>query len=181
MDDAWLIKGAGDRVLRLTRLAHGGRAGETISPVLTVREVCRRLRKSRRQVYRYVSMGRLTPCARILGQWLFAPGTVTPFVCRGVPGRLKPLFWDVPLSSLAIDRHRDFILARVLEFGDREAVRWVLRTYPRPLLTVFLRGRGADLLTRRAWHFWTSQVGVRGHRRAGSSWRRRGRHWGGLS
>ncbi len=175
-----MLAGAGDRLLRLVRLTAKGRRGETVSPVLTVREVCRRLRKSRRQVYRYVQDGVLQPCARILGQWLFPAEAVVRFTSRGVPALLKPIFWDVALSGVNPDRHRDFILARVLEYGDRAAVHWAFQHYSRAEVAAFLKGRGADLLSDRAWSFWGFLLRVDRHHRPARSWRRPGRHWGGL-
>lgn len=177
--DRWLLAGEGAQVLRLTRLVGTGRR-DTVSPVLTVREVCRRLHKSRRQVYRYLTIGRLTPCARILGQWLFPASAVAQFGQHRVPGVLKPLFWDVRLSHLDTVRHRDFILGRVLEYGDRDAVRWALHMYPKIQVAAFLKGRGGDVLSRRTWHFWVAQMGLNTHMRAGRAWRRGGRQWGGF-
>jgi hypothetical protein len=180
MNTEWILHGAGDRVLRLTVPSSGGRHVQTASPVLTVGDVCRRLRKSQRQVYRYLRAGRLVPRVRVLGQWLFAPTDVEQCARRGVPGALRPFFWDVRLADLSLDQHRDFILARLLEWGDRAAVRWMLRQYPRKAVADFLLGRGAELLSKRAWHFWTTQLGVRTRRGTPSSWRSRGRRWGGL-
>ncbi len=180
MKDRWILTGSGEQVLRLDRLRTGGRPGETVSPVLTVQEICRRLRKSRRQVYRYLKAGTLQPCARILGQWLFAPEEADRFRKRIVPPSFRWLFWDVQLSGLATDRYRDFILTRVLEFGDRTAVGWALRRYPKEEVVAFLRSRGAEVLSQRAWHFWTSQFGVKSGKRTVPRWRRHGRHWGGF-
>ena len=181
MKDGWILEGVGERPLRLKRLGGGGRAGETIAPLLTVQEVCRRLKKSRRQVYRYLRAGRLTACARILGQWLFDPRALERWEEKSLPPSFRRFFWDTPLSGLSVDAHRDFILGRLLERGDREALRWAVRTYPRVSLEEFLRGRGRDLLSRRSWNFWTLVLGLdrRGHPRR--SWRRAGRRWGGIS
>ena len=180
MKDGWTLSGVGRQVLRLTTVsAHGGRRS-AISPVLTVADVCRRLRKSRRQVYRYLSAGRLRPCAQVLGQWLFAKAEIDRCAKTHVPSALWRFFWDVRLASLSVDRHRDFILARLLAFGDRQALRWAFRTYPRQQAARFLATRGADVLDRRTWQFWASQLGVRRRRSRTSSWRSRGRAWGGL-
>lgn len=146
----------------------------------TVKEVCQRLRKSRRQVYRYLRMGRLRPCAQVLGQWLFAPADIARWTTQGLPKRLRVFFWDVSFSSLSSREHRDFILGRLLELGDREAIRWVFRTYPRPALVAFLKGRGTDVLSRRNWHFWSSQLGIDRKGLRASSWRHAGRSWGGI-
>lgn len=180
MESDWTLEGRGECALRLTRHRVRGAAPETVSPVLTVIDVSRRLRKSRRQVYRYLRAGRLTPCARVLGQWLFAPADVARMTRSRPPAAVRPFFWDVPLSSLDPDRHRDVILARLLEFGDQRALAWAFRRYPRKLVAAFLKGRGAELLSRRSWAFWASLFGARGRRAASKSWRVRGRHWGGL-
>ena len=180
MKQYWNLTGVDSRILRLTTQQAPGRQATIASPVLTVGDVCRRLRKSRRQVYRYIVTERLTPCARVLGQWLFASPEVDRCVERRVPRALRRFFWDVQLDSLSVDRHRAFILARLLEFGDWEALEWVVRTYPRDLLVNFLKGRGADLLSRRAWHFWALHLGLGAAVRRSSSWRFRGRGWGGL-
>lgn len=180
MEGHWTLTGAGDRLLRFTRSRDRGGAAEPAEPLLTVREVCRRLRRSRRQVYRYLRDGRLQACARILGQWLFAEADVALFGRQPVPRRFAPLFWDVRLAQVDARRHRDFILGRVLEDGERDAVRWAFRTYPRAQVAAFLTGRGADLLSRRTWHFWAVQMGVDPRQPAGRPWRRRGRQWGGF-
>ena len=180
MNDWWTLTGRGDRLLQLRCRRPDGRTEATVSPVLTVAEVCRRLRKSRRQVYRYLTAERLRPRAQILGQWLFDQAEVHRFARRGLPAFLRPLFWDVPLSSLDVDRHEELILGRLLEFGDRQAIGWVSRTYPRDRLAAFVRGRGQELLTRRAWGFWASLLGVPPRESRKARWRHRGRHWGGV-
>lgn len=180
-NEPWALSGEGERLIRLVRGQAGGRTTETVSPVLTVRQVCQRLHKSRRQLYRYLRDGRLKACARVLGQWLFAQADVDDCAHPRLPSLLRPWFWDVPLASLAPDRHEAFILGRVLEFGDQQAVRWLLRTYPRPRIRAFLKGRGADVLSRRTWHFWALFFGRRSRARPTPSWRAQGHQWGGWS
>lgn len=177
---SWVLSGVGGRLQRLTvRRARGGTA-TIVSPVCTVAEVCQRLRKSQRQVYRYLDAGRLEPRGKILGQWLFATGDVDALARRTVPTAFRRFFWDVQLSTLSVDRHQDFILARLLEFGDRRAIQWLLRTYARRLLIRFLRGRGGAVLPKRVWQFWALQLGLGARARRPRSWRSSGRHWGGL-
>ncbi len=38
---------------------------------------------------------------------------------------LARLFWDVEFTSLNWDRHRDFIIQRVLSHGDLNALHWL--------------------------------------------------------
>ncbi len=180
MENGWILEGEGERPLRLRRLGAGGRPRETIAPLLTVQDICRRLRKSQRQVYRYLQAGRLTACARILGQWLFDPRALEGFEAATLPRTLRRFFWDAPLSGLSAQTHRDFILGRLLERGDREAARWVLHTYPRASLQEFLRGRGREVLSRRAWRFWALLLDLSARGYPVPRRRELGRRWGGV-
>ena len=181
MNETWVLSGVGDRALQLKLQRIGDQKEQVVQPVLTTRDVCARLHKSRRQLYRYLRTGRLRPCARVWGQWLFAKLDVDRFTQTGVPMNLRRFFWDVRLSTLSAEGHRDFILSRILEYGDRDASKWARRTYPRAELVAFLLGRGADILSKRAWHFWAVQLGVKPTQRRKESWRARGRVLGGVS
>ncbi|MBI3332624.1 MAG: helix-turn-helix domain-containing protein [Candidatus Omnitrophica bacterium] len=180
VDIAWTLSGVGERPSRLVRAGRPGRPAVAIHPVLTVQEVCRRLRRSRRQVYRYLKGGRLRPCAQVLGQWLFSMEEVRRFRGDRLPAFLKPFFWDTRLADLSLERNRDFVLARLLESGDRRALRWVFKAYRREELRSFLEGRGAEVLSERTRHFWLLLLGEEASVRSRPSWRRRGRRWGGI-
>ena len=157
-----------------------GRPARTVSQPLTIQEACRLLGKSQRQVYRYLKADRLRPCARILGQWLFSLEEVERFRKSAVPAFLKGFFWDARLSDLSVEHHRDFILGRLLETGNREALRWLFRTYSRDSILDFLGRRGTDLLSQKSWHFWALQLGKERSPLSNKSWRSRGRRWGGV-
>lgn len=179
MDNRWVLKGEGERIRELAVFLEG-RSARTILRPLTVQEVCRLLGKSQRQVYRYLKAGRLRPCARILGQWLFSPEEVGRFRESGIPASLKAFFWDARLSDLSVEHHRDFILARLLETGDRKALQWLFKTYPRDAILDFLSRRGTDLLSQKSWHFWALQFGKEPKALSSKSWRSGGRRWGGV-
>jgi len=180
MTPVYIFTVRGTHVLEVARRLPDGRIADVRTDVLTTAQACRRLGKSRRQVYRYLKTGRLVPCGCLLGQWLFAREALEGVARTELPRRLRRFFWDAALSSLSADRHTDFILARLLEFGDRRALGWVFRTYPASRVTEFLQGRGRELLNRRTWRFWAAQLGLTrtGSRKA--SWRARGRRWGGV-
>ncbi len=173
--------GEGERPSALLRPRGSGQPPKVIRPILTAEDVCRLLRRSKRQVYRYLKAGRLQPCARILGQWLFSAEEVRRFQRDRIPSFLKPFFWDARMADLSSEHHRDFILARVLESGDRKAVRWALRTYPKQTVLSFLKDRGKAALSERAQNFWLSVLGEALPRRDRPDWRRQGRRWGGIS
>ena len=181
MNKRWVLEGTGEHLLRLRRLGSGGHPEETIAPLLTVQDVCRRLRKSRRQVYRYLRAGRLSACARILGQWLFDPRALDRLRRASLPPAFRRFFWDTPLSSLSVETHRDFILGRLLEWGDRQALRWVFRTYPKASLKEFLRRRGVEILSKKNWRFYALLLGLDPNLQSRRRWRHAGRRWGGIS
>lgn len=180
MKTEWILEGIGQEACCLTFPAKGRAPAKTVRPVLTGKEVCRRLGKSRRQVYRYLKTGRLRPCARILDQWLFDLEEIVRFQAGGVPSRLRTFFWDVPVGDLSPVHHRDFILARLLEFGDREAIQWLFRTYSKDEIVRFLKERGAYQLSKRSWGFWADLFGVAAASPKRALWHRGGRRWGGV-
>ncbi len=48
---------------------------------------------------------------------------------RAVPEEFFHLFWDVDLSKLDLDRHESFIIERVLNMGDQQALAWLRRNF----------------------------------------------------
>ncbi|MGH9522667.1 MAG: DUF6922 domain-containing protein [Terriglobales bacterium] len=46
-----------------------------------------------------------------------------------IPQELRPFFWDVDSDTLDLREHRDYVIARILEFGDDAAVLWMNQTY----------------------------------------------------
>ncbi|UCD83513.1 MAG: hypothetical protein JSU92_09420 [Deltaproteobacteria bacterium] len=68
------------------------------------------------------------------------------------PEYLNNLLWDVRKETVDINRHSQFVIRRVLDFGDVAAVNWLRRTYPDNLLKQVIKtGRG---LTRKTIVFW---------------------------
>jgi hypothetical protein len=53
---------------------------------------------------------------------------------RRLPRRLWHLFWDSHPAGLDPRRHPEYVAARVLEYGDRRALAWLVRTYPPAVL-----------------------------------------------
>ncbi len=70
------------------------------------------------------------------------------------PGCLKHCFWDVRFEELDCRRRSRFVIERVLEYGGREAVRWMLSAYPREEIVETLSRSGH--LSPRSANFWAS-------------------------
>lgn len=71
-----------------------------------------------------------------------------------VPPDLGPLFWDCDLTALDVERHREQILERVLQDGNLDAVRWMLRTYGDDAVSRFILEQGSRRLDPKILSFW---------------------------
>ena len=49
--------------------------------------------------------------------------------CNALPKALHRYSWDVDAKRLNIHKYRQFVIERILEFGDERAIRWVRRTF----------------------------------------------------
>jgi hypothetical protein len=71
-----------------------------------------------------------------------------------MPEFLRPFFWDVDFDELSWEQYQDFIVRRVLQSGNWEAVCWLRGTMgDQNLRAWLLRQRGARLDPRRL-RFW---------------------------
>lgn len=46
-----------------------------------------------------------------------------------VPARFKPYFWDVDFDSLSLSENPDFVLKRLLDLGDIDALKWIKENF----------------------------------------------------
>jgi len=78
-----------------------------------------------------------------------------------LPAKLHWLFWNVEVSKLDVERDAVAILARVLERGRMEDVRWLIRKYGLPRIERFFRAGGHPEISRRTRLFWRAALKVR--------------------
>ena len=64
----------------------------------------------------------------------------------GIPEFLHPLFWEYNPEEIDIMRHSDSIMARIMERGAWDAMRWLRKTYKTAEITSFLERRGRRIL-----------------------------------
>ena len=97
--------------------------------------------------------------------------------CR-LPAFLKRYFWDVRFEGLEYTRSRVFVMERLLEYGDPQAVHWMQRRYePKAIQQVIKRSRA---LSARSANFWAWRYHVDQHEVRCLSkrfLRRRAQHW----
>jgi hypothetical protein len=66
------------------------------------------------------------------------------------------MLWEVDPHAVDLEKDADFILARILEFGRLEEVRWALDHYGPGRILRFFREVGHPEISRRTVEFWRS-------------------------
>jgi len=75
-----------------------------------------------------------------------------------LPNFLQPYFWDVEFQKLNLKKHRQFILTRILNYGDRKALDWAKKRFTKNEIqkTIF----SSRSLDRKSLNFWSLIFGV---------------------
>jgi hypothetical protein len=134
--------------------------------VCTVSETAHILKRTRRQVYRYIVCGALEPEVKILGEWLLDVSDVkkfalVPLSVQPLPKKLKSLFPEYDISKINAGRDRTLIISRVLENGGTDEIKWLFSRYSHSELADFLEKDGARLLNSRSLRLWSLVLGVK--------------------
>jgi hypothetical protein len=80
---------------------------------------------------------------------------------KSVPPGLIKYFWDVDPKTLNVRRHSRFVLERILELGDLDALRWAQKQYPTALIVeVCLMSRRLSQRSRNFWKIWFEEHDV---------------------
>lgn len=56
-----------------------------------------------------------------------------------IPDFVKKYLWDVPEEKLSTKDHANFIIERVLEYGDIDSLDWLQREYPKEKIIEVLK------------------------------------------
>jgi hypothetical protein len=80
------------------------------------------------------------------------------------PRSMKPLFWNVDVDAVDVDRDVDFVLTRVLERGKMVDVHWVIRRYGIDRIHRFFREAPRPELSRRTRQFWRVALRAKGEK-----------------
>ncbi len=82
-----------------------------------------------------------------------------------IPENFRGYFWDCDFSSLNSPEYHVFILRRLLQYGGRDALLWVLSHYRQEEVASLLKSRKCSDLDRKSYLFWTKIL------RFGSLWK----------
>lgn len=66
--------------------------------------------------------------------------------------RIQKYFWDIDPNTLDPEKHKRYIIERILEMGDEAAVRWLRSAFSdEDIRDVVNRARGLSKKSRRFW------------------------------
>lgn len=69
-----------------------------------------------------------------------------------IPDFIHYMFWDVDISKLDKEKHKRFIIERVLKFGKPEGIRWLLQKYAdTDIIETVKTSRNIDRKTANYW------------------------------
>lgn len=68
------------------------------------------------------------------------------------------LFWDTDLNSLDAQKHAEYIIERIMDFGNDDEVRWMKHQYPKQLLAKVCRtSKQLHVSSKTLWTLLTAQ------------------------
>jgi len=69
-----------------------------------------------------------------------------------LPAKFKKYFWDIDFKDVSSKPFARFVLERVMNFGDLNALKWLLRDVPREnMIDTAKKSRALDAKTRNFW------------------------------
>jgi hypothetical protein len=78
---------------------------------------------------------------------------------KKLPAFLKKYFWDVDFKKIDLDNRRIYVLNRILEYGDEDAVRWMWENFKKPEIKYALTNfRG---YSQKSANFWAVILGIK--------------------
>ncbi|MEK7592893.1 MAG: hypothetical protein AAB508_05915 [Patescibacteria group bacterium] len=75
-----------------------------------------------------------------------------------IPKELEHFFWDVKAEEVNPSKHPHYVINRLLDKGDINAARWVIRSFSRKTIVYSLK-HGAPMLAINA-SFWRNYLGI---------------------
>jgi hypothetical protein len=71
-----------------------------------------------------------------------------------IPIEFKKFFWDVDFNALSLEKHKDFILERLLNYGSFSTFNWIFRIFTNEEVKHVLKKKGKRSLSKNSFYFW---------------------------
>ena len=75
-----------------------------------------------------------------------------------LPSLIKPYFWDVDSDTVDLSVHAVFVIERILESGDEDAICWLFASYSRTQVVEVLQS--SRRISKRSAGFWANVLDV---------------------
>ncbi|HLD38456.1 MAG: hypothetical protein A3D75_01590 [Candidatus Levybacteria bacterium RIFCSPHIGHO2_02_FULL_37_18] len=79
-----------------------------------------------------------------------------------IPQNFKKYFWDTDFNSLNIEKHKKYIIERILELGDDEAVKWLNNVFKKDEIINTLKT--SRTISRKSLNFWNLIINAESRR-----------------
>jgi len=74
---------------------------------------------------------------------------------QGIPAQIRPLFWDVDVERIDLERNAEYVISRILEWTTPPALEWLESQYAaRRILEVNRTSRKVSKRSREFWNLW---------------------------
>jgi hypothetical protein len=73
---------------------------------------------------------------------------------KQIPQAFKKFFWDADFSKLSLPEHQNYILGKLMMYGDIESIQWILRTFDHTTVYGYLKKKGEHTLDKNSLRFW---------------------------
>lgn len=71
---------------------------------------------------------------------------------------IEPYFWDTDFSKIDFKKNKEYVISRILEYGDPPAITWLFKTYSKKAIKeAFKSKRG---FSRKTANFWSKVLDV---------------------
>ncbi len=77
---------------------------------------------------------------------------------NNLPIEFKKYFWDCDFSNLDLIKNKNFILGRLLLFGDLNAIKYVIKYFNRTEVKDYIAKKGTFVLDTSSFGFWKKIV-----------------------
>ena len=84
---------------------------------------------------------------------------------RQIPPALKKFFWDADFVRLKFPDHQNYVLGKLMLYGDIASINWILRTFDPGTVSRYLETKGKHALDKKSYLFWEKIL------RMGDLWR----------
>ena len=72
-----------------------------------------------------------------------------------IPQYVVKFFWDIDPKDFDLQNDYFYIIARILEFGDQQSIRWVFKNYPIQKVREVIESN-SKLLSKKTINFWNN-------------------------